>query len=442
MVINRVKPLNPNADIYYDRTLSYVEIKVREYDLNEFNDNRKAIADEIVFLLTNGTQPPKITDNKQYTNMSKQVIRLTEGDLHNIIKESVNEILDDPYDYAKVNGLSAAAFKAARTPNADPKWAERKMRQSNVIKDRSEKLRSEFSKMNGNNPYVDFAMSGVDVHRIKQGLHDPKGYIRRNGYGNYLKGVTESDLHRIVKESVDRILKEYTGDFGYTDDNAISNRPAIGTPEYYRRSDRMQIGQEPIYNNARNWDDPNYNRKQSISIGDSKPLNTNRGGQAPNNYVEESTVNEVKYNGVSYHGTNPYDWVDVAQERQYKARGEEDKVSQYNRERFKAKDNGDFIGAENASNNADTHRQQWRIQNKKMNRNYDNAKQLGWKGVDWEGNGDTRLGKAQEYYNMSQNAQTPQDRQRYNKMAQDTLGDVEGRAQKSLNMLRAARGQA
>jgi hypothetical protein len=148
------------------------------------------------------------------------------------------------------------------------------------------------------------------------------------------------------------------------------------------------------------------------------------------------------YNGVSYHGTNPYDWVDVAKERQYKARGEEDKVSQYNRERFKAKDNGDFMGAENASNNADTHRQQWRLQNKKMNRNYDNAKQLGWKGVDWEGNGDTRLGKAQEYYNMGQNAQTPQDRQRYNKMAQDTLGDVEGRAQKSLNMLRAARGQA
>ena len=52
----------------------------------------------------------------------------------------------------------------------------------------------------------------------------------------------------------------------------------IGTPEYYRRNDRMQIGQEPIYNNARNWDDPNYNRKQSI--GDSKTFNTNRGGQA------------------------------------------------------------------------------------------------------------------------------------------------------------------
>ena len=132
--------------------------------------------------------------------------------------------------------------------------------------------------------------------------------------------LTESDLHRIVRESVKRILKEndmykngmlsqkgsvavnninaqaeherflkkytpnftkrkklkeYTGDFGYTDDNAPSNRPAIGTPEYYRRNDRMQIGQEPIYNDARNWDDPNYNRKQSI--GDNKPFNANGG---------------------------------------------------------------------------------------------------------------------------------------------------------------------
>ena len=49
---------------------------------------------------------------------------------------------------------------------------------------------------------------------------------------------------------------------------------------------------------------------------------------------------------------------------------------------------------------------------------------------------DTRLGKAQEYYNMSQNAQNPQDRQKYNKMAQDTLGDVEGRANQALNRLR------
>jgi hypothetical protein len=42
--------------------------------------------------------------------------------------------------------------------------------------------------------------------------------------------LTESDLHNIVKESVNKILKEYTGDFGYSDDPnynkfAQQNRP-------------------------------------------------------------------------------------------------------------------------------------------------------------------------------------------------------------------------
>lgn len=101
--------------------------------------------------------------------------------------------------------------------------------------------------------------------------------------------LTEQDLHRIVKESVNRVLKEYTGNFGYTDDNAPSNRPTIGTSEYYRRNDKMQIGQEPIYNNARNWDDPYYNRMENMglnSIGNSRPFNTNRCGQTSNNRVK------------------------------------------------------------------------------------------------------------------------------------------------------------
>ena len=149
--------------------------------------------------------------------MGKQVIRLTENSLRRIIKESVNkilneysvnEILDDPHDYAKVKGLSAAAYKLARTPGADPSWAERKMRQSNAIKDRARKLSREYSASEGNNQNVDWAMAGMNTHRVEQGMDDPKGYIRRNGFNNYLKGVTESDLHKIVKESVDKVIKK------------------------------------------------------------------------------------------------------------------------------------------------------------------------------------------------------------------------------------------
>lgn len=244
LTINRVKPLNPNTDIYYDRMLSNVEIKVREYDLSEFNDRviRKGIIDEIITLLTYGTNK---NENKHYMNMNKQLIRLTEDDLHNIVKDAVNRILKE------------GEFE---------KWAAQQ---------------------------------------------DKKRCMQPN--------IDQSKYPSSANPTVNETLEEYTGNFGYTDDNAPSNRPAIGTPEYYRRNDRMQIGQEPIYNNARNWDDPNYNRKENMgfnAIGNSSHFNTNRGWQTSNSNVEESTVNEVMYNGRSYHGNNADDWADLADKRE------------------------------------------------------------------------------------------------------------------------------
>ena len=47
----------------------------------------------------NQLQPMKLkTENKQYksnTNMNKKLIRLTESDLHKIVKEAVNKILTE-----------------------------------------------------------------------------------------------------------------------------------------------------------------------------------------------------------------------------------------------------------------------------------------------------------------------------------------------------------
>ena len=40
----------------------------------------------------------KTNENKQYTNMKKRIIRLTEGDLHRIVKKSVNRILRESYE--------------------------------------------------------------------------------------------------------------------------------------------------------------------------------------------------------------------------------------------------------------------------------------------------------------------------------------------------------
>lgn len=103
LTINRVKPLSPNTDIYYDRMLSNVEIKVREYDLSEFNDRdiRKGIIDEIIALLTNGINK---NENKQYTKINKKLIKLTESGLHMIVKESVNKILSETLELTD-NGI-------------------------------------------------------------------------------------------------------------------------------------------------------------------------------------------------------------------------------------------------------------------------------------------------------------------------------------------------
>ena len=47
----------------------------------------------------------KTNESKQYTNMNKKLIRLTEGDLHKIVKESVNRVLrEGEYNFASGTG--------------------------------------------------------------------------------------------------------------------------------------------------------------------------------------------------------------------------------------------------------------------------------------------------------------------------------------------------
>ena len=46
----------------------------------------------------------KTNENKQYTNMNKKLIRLTESDLHRIVKESVNRIVEETNDDYNYNG--------------------------------------------------------------------------------------------------------------------------------------------------------------------------------------------------------------------------------------------------------------------------------------------------------------------------------------------------
>ena len=239
LVIGRIEQdVNPKTDIYYDKIFKGVEIKVREYDLNEFNGNRKAIVDEIVYLLTNGTQPPKITDNKHYMNMNKQVIRLTEGDLHKIVRESVRKILKENSMYK--NGiLSQKGVTAVNNSNA-------------------------------------------------QTEHE-----------RFLKKYTPNFTKR-------KKLKEYTGDFGYSDDPnynkfAQQNRPQQKQTPPLANYQPKRLGGNLVSNDGGEsymWDD-----SQQRQFGN-------------NGTVEESAVNEVMYNGYSYHGNDKTSWDMVGAQRE------------------------------------------------------------------------------------------------------------------------------
>jgi hypothetical protein len=119
--------------------------------------------------------------------VTKKIIRLTESDLHRVVKESVNIIISEIFDNhtsPEVKGLAAAAFKASNDENADPKWRERKERQYGKLFDKS----LEMAKKHRFDPMVDLARADSDFDKIHQGMEDPKGYIEKYGFGKYLSG--------------------------------------------------------------------------------------------------------------------------------------------------------------------------------------------------------------------------------------------------------------
>lgn len=96
LIIDCHQQITPQNDIYFDRMFSNVSMKIRNFDLSDFNDGhiRRKILDEIIRLLTYGTAT---NENKQYNKnrKMKQTIRLNEADLHRIIKESVKKTLNE-----------------------------------------------------------------------------------------------------------------------------------------------------------------------------------------------------------------------------------------------------------------------------------------------------------------------------------------------------------
>ena len=100
---NRFKPHdNVKLDefVYYGKKISKVENPLTQIINSIIGFLQNGVYEDTTGIAFKNTSPTN--ENKEYKtikNMKRQVIRLTEGDLHRIIKESVNNILYEYFDY-------------------------------------------------------------------------------------------------------------------------------------------------------------------------------------------------------------------------------------------------------------------------------------------------------------------------------------------------------
>ena len=175
----------------------------------------------------------------------KKLVRLTESDLHRVIKESVNKVLTD-LDWRTY----ANAAKKAREQGRDSRWdfdraTERaldKQYGGHHLVSTDNETYQDFHTYNDDpfstnydrawrplEGHEDFG-SYADVHDNKKpyGNEDIADFV--HGRSKYVKGkgwVTESDLHRIIKESVQKILNEADGWQTYDDTNMSPEEKAF-----------------------------------------------------------------------------------------------------------------------------------------------------------------------------------------------------------------------
>lgn len=117
----------------------------------------------------------------------------------------------------------------------------------------------------------------------------------------------------------------------------------------------------------------------------------------------ENAINEVVYDGVSYHGTSPFDWAELAQIRRQKSYQDSPTELECDRQ----------INA--------------------YARNKANAKELGYNGPTFSSDiNKARKQTAQQHLNRSRAATTDAEKIKYAQMATDALGDVKGRGEKIL----------
>lgn len=180
----------------------------------------------------------------------KKLFKLTESDLRNIIKESVNKIINEIGDTP--NGQRALGAVAARSIHRhydalgddDPESAEY---WDNVANDAARighnNVQPGWEDLpNGEAQYFDDGMEYWE--------NNLKKYESKNIDKKLFK-LTERDLHSIVKESVNKVLKE--GQEGYNQVMGVLNKPI------WQEKLKKAWEKEKLTNPNPDWDSFEYN---------------------------------------------------------------------------------------------------------------------------------------------------------------------------------------
>lgn len=181
-------------------------------------------------------------DIKQYTNMSKKMIRLTESDLHKIVKESVNRIINEIGDTEKgqraLGALTAARFKGKKKGD----WGEVSKKSSDEIEKASNKAAK--SGYNENEPWSSLmawhkkraSMAGAYNDGYQKQVNEsgfyPMEYDSKMGYytpNGTVDGVdTYIDFDEMSFSELKALRDKYLEQVGHTPWNKIANaRPDI-----------------------------------------------------------------------------------------------------------------------------------------------------------------------------------------------------------------------
>ena len=131
LILERVPSTSPKSQINSDTCILDTPILVREISSGDFNDPTKRgnFIDIVIYHLKN----PKgnFKENKQYKNMNntRNKVRLTESQLHNVIKKCVNKILSEAnygyaYEYGGNGKHGGKKRKATRWDNAFRRWGD------------------------------------------------------------------------------------------------------------------------------------------------------------------------------------------------------------------------------------------------------------------------------------------------------------------------------